>query len=87
MCERNGMIDWAIDNPPKNFPLLNKEKFSYPTPAMPDHCKVSGDAIQSYRNYYLMEKQRMADWSGKIAGRSVPSWFTEMSDSILESTS
>ena len=24
---------------------------------MPEHCKVDGDAVASYRNYYILEKK------------------------------
>ena len=29
---------------------------------MPEYCKVDGDAVASYRNYYIMEKKRFATW-------------------------
>jgi hypothetical protein len=44
---------------PQNIPT---GKFTQPTPAMPDDYKVSGDSIQSYKNYYLGDKQRMFSW-------------------------
>jgi hypothetical protein len=40
--------------------------------AMPDQYKVDGDAIQSYRNYYLGDKVRFATWQ---RGRPAPAWF------------
>ena len=57
---------------PSNIP---DKPFTEPTPAMPDACKVSGDSIESYRNYYFMEKKRMWSWSGKINSRMTPSWL------------
>ena len=33
-----------------------------PKPAMPEHCKVPGDAVASYRKYYILEKRRFATW-------------------------
>lgn len=80
-CEEIGMVDWLLNNTPKNIAVSGG--FKYPTPAMPDHCIVKGDPIMSYRNYYVMEKQRMANWSGKFAGREVPQWFTEMTQNLL----
>ena len=44
--------------------------FTEPTPAMPDDYKVPGNSIQSYKNYYLGDKQRMFSWKN----REKPSW-------------
>lgn len=74
-CERDGLVKWLNDNTPKN--IVNDGTFVLPTPAMPDHCKVPGDVVASYRNYYAKEKQRMHSWSGKIAGRPTPTWLQE----------
>jgi len=49
---------------------IPKGEFTEPTPAMPDHYKVPGDSIQSYKNYYLGDKTRMFKW--KL--REPPSW-------------
>lgn len=54
--------------PPNNIP---DKPFTEPTPAMPDLYKVTGDSIQSYKNYYLGDKQRMFSWKK----RQVPSWI------------
>lgn len=48
--------------------------FTEPTPAMPDEYKVSGDSVQSYRNYYVGAKAGFAKWKA----RSTPEWFTAM---------
>jgi len=40
--------------------------------AMPIECKVENDAVESYRRYYVMEKQRLAKWKN----RNVPTWFS-----------
>jgi hypothetical protein len=63
-CER--LAD-ALSHRPNNIP---KGSFTEPTPAMPDHYKVAGDSIQSYKNYYLGDKQRMFSWKN----RTSPSW-------------
>ncbi len=44
-----------------------------PTPAMPDHCKVDGDSVASYRNYYILEKKRFAKWEFT----KTPEWYIE----------
>lgn len=51
---------------------IGKECFTEPTPAMPEHCKVPGDSIASYRNYYIQEKSRMAVWKN----RPIPEWYS-----------
>jgi hypothetical protein len=66
-CER---LATALSHRPKNIP---KGEFTEPTPAMPDHYKVSGDSIQSYHNYYLGDKTRMFSWKN----RSQPSFVTK----------
>ena len=39
---------------------------------MPDECKVPGDAVASYRKYYIMKKNRFATWKTNI-----PTWYSE----------
>lgn len=39
--------------------------------AMPEDCKVAGDAVQSYRNYYTKNKVRIAKWKHSDA----PTWW------------
>ena len=58
--------------PPKNAKL--NVKGTDATPAMPDECKVPGDSVASYRNYYIMKKQRFATWK---APAKMPQWFKE----------
>ena len=61
------------------FPInISDKPFTEPTPAMPDECKVPGDALQSYHNYYVMNKQHLWSWKGKINSRSEPQWFIKM---------
>lgn len=54
---------------PNNIPNLGW--LSDPTPAMPDKYKIQGNSIQSYRNYYLGDKQKFASWKQ----RNVPEWY------------
>ena len=61
-----------LSEPPKNA-KINKIATD-PQPAMPDECKVPGDAVQSYRNYYVMKKRRFATWK---APSTVPEWYAE----------
>lgn len=39
--------------------------------AMPDDCKVAGDPVQSYRNYYNQHKVRIARWRHS----ETPAWW------------
>ena len=57
----------------KPLPLnIQDNGFTDPPPAMPDYCKIPGDVIASYRNYYIKEKSRFAKWKN-----SEPEWFTK----------
>ena len=58
--------------PPHNIP---KGEFTEPTPAMPDDVKVAGNSVESYRNYYINNKQHLATWNGKLNSRPIPEWF------------
>jgi hypothetical protein len=83
-CEADGLVKALFWNLPKNLPKA--VSFTGPTPAMPDACKVPGDSLKSYRNYYIMEKQRMWSWKGKINKREAPpfmkDWFRQMNESL-----
>ena len=67
-CQRIGLIDHLCSNIPKNIKGL---PFTEPTPAMPDHCKIQGSSIESYRKYYNLEKQHLL----KYKNREIPSWL------------
>jgi hypothetical protein len=60
---------------PTNIP---HKPFTGPTPAMPDECKVPGNSLQSYHNYYNMNKGHLWSWKGKINSRPVPKWLINM---------
>jgi hypothetical protein len=66
-CQEIGLVD-ALSLLPKNIPI---GEFTDPTPAMPEQYKVPGNGVQSYRNYYLGEKQRMFSWKK----RQQPEWI------------
>jgi len=73
--ESGGLMQALKNNIPKNMP---DKPFTEPTPAMPDECKVPGDSLQSYRNYYSMNKTHLASWKGKINSRIQPVWYSNM---------
>ena len=81
-CQSSGLVE-ALQFAPNK--ITSYDLFSGPTPAMPDHCKVPGDSLKSYRNYYIMEKQRMWSWKGKINKREVPPFMKEWSQNVRES--
>lgn len=60
------LVYW-LRNTPTNIP---DGDFTQPTPAMPDEYKVP-DSVQSYRNYYIGAKNKMANWKK----RSIPEWY------------
>lgn len=42
-----------------------------PALAMPDHCKISSDPVECYREYYRKEKVALHKWTG----RDIPFWL------------
>lgn len=52
---------------------ISNTPFTQPPQAMPDYCKVPGDSIKAYRNYYNLEKKRFARWTN----REIPQWFNK----------
>ena len=64
---------------PDNCPV---GPFTGPTPAMPDACKVPGNSLQSYHNYYVMKKEHLWSWKGKINSRPKPIWFVKMTEPL-----
>jgi hypothetical protein len=63
------LVYW-LRQPPKNIPV---GYLTQPTPAMPDEYKVTGDSLQSYRNYYIGAKKTMAKWKN----RPIPEWWSD----------
>jgi len=61
------IIEWCLLNVPNIQEKGNITPFAL---AMPDECKV-GDAVASYRAYYMVEKRGFAVWKN----REVPQWF------------
>lgn len=45
--------------------------FTPPPQCMPDHCKVEGNTVQAYREYYMKEKSEIVTWK---CGNT-PYWF------------
>jgi hypothetical protein len=73
LCERSGLVT-ALSMIPKKLETVDRT-FDEPFPAMPDEVKVPGNSIQSYRNYYINNKQHLASWRGKVNSRPIPEWF------------
>jgi len=44
--------------------------FKAPPQCMPDECKIEGDTIQAYRDFYKAHKREFATWKTEI-----PAWF------------
>jgi len=55
---------------PNNIPT---GKFTPPTPAMPEECKISGKSLESYHKYYIEKKNYFAKWTN----RETPTWYVE----------
>jgi len=73
--ESSGLMQSLKNVFPKNIP---NKPFTEPTPAMPDECKVPGNSLMSYHNYYNMNKSHLWSWKGKINSRPVPKWLINM---------
>lgn len=73
--ESSNLMQTLKNNFPKN---ISDKPFTEPTPAMPDECKVPGNSLQSYHNYYATKKGHLWSWKGKINGRQYPKWLTTM---------
>jgi hypothetical protein len=58
---------WYADNHP-NLPMLGITQHAQ---AMPDDCKIHGDVVTAYRNYYKKYKSSFAKW----AHSPKPEWF------------
>jgi hypothetical protein len=65
-CE--GLLHWLL-NAPENIPII---PWVDPPQAMPDDCKVEGDSVQAYRNYYAKYKRDFAKWTR----RGSPVWWS-----------
>lgn len=52
---------------------LQDKGFVEPPQCMPDYCKVKGNSIKAYKNYYINEKQYFAKWTKQ----KEPEWYTE----------
>jgi len=59
-----------LKTPPKNAKI--NVKGTDATPAMPEHCKVPGDSVASYRKYYILEKRKFATWKSPA---KMPEWY------------
>ena len=55
---------------PENIPHISV--FEEPPQAVTPECKIPGNAIQAYRNYYMKEKRHIASWKK----RGPPEWWT-----------
>ena len=66
-------LGFILRNPPKNarVDVMGTDA----TPAMPEHCKIPGDVVGSYRKYYILEKRRFAKWEKPNA--VMPDWYKE----------
>jgi len=51
--------------------FLSKKPLTKPALAMPDHCKISSDPVECYREYYRQEKQDLL----KYTNRDKPLWL------------
>lgn len=60
-----------VADPPKKIPHATRIT-EFPQ-CMPISCKVTGDYVKAYKNYYIKEKAHIAKWTK----RNKPEWFVE----------
>lgn len=58
-------------------PNLPNKGLTKPAQAMPDLYKIK-NIVESYRYYYVYEKNELLCWRGKISGREQPIWVNTM---------
>jgi hypothetical protein len=68
------IIEWCIEHNPNLKENGDLTPFKL---AMPDECKIDGEAVGSYRKYYIMYKKDFARWTA----RNIPTWFILLNDS------
>ena len=61
-------LSLILMSPPKKLEDLGMTTIPQ---AMPDYCKIPGNTIGGYRNFYKKEKKNFATWKK----RSKPKWF------------
>ena len=66
--ERSGIVQ-GLSFPPYE---MKPGEFFDPPQCMDDYCKVPGDTVMAYRNYYIREKSYMARWKNT----QEPLWYT-----------
>ena len=64
-------VRWLYDNNP-----LPKGDMTQHPQCMPAYCKVDGNPIKAYRNYYIHEKAYMAKWKNS----ETPDWYKDAID-------
>jgi hypothetical protein len=57
-----------LNLPPKNIPIVGSTEMPQ---CMPDYCKIPGNPIEAYRNYYRNEKSHLHKWTNK----KIPEWI------------
>ncbi len=66
------VYDWLVRNTPQR--MLVGMKTPHPQ-CMPDPCKVPGNPVAAYRNYYNTHKGHMAQWRYS----PIPQWWSPLS--------
>jgi hypothetical protein len=69
----------VLSIPPMALQQMKDATFTEPPQCMPDECKVIGDSVQAYKNYYNLSKIEFARWKNDI----IPDWFApDITDQI-----
>lgn len=65
-------INGCLRMPPAAL-MAGKFTWREPPQAMPEECRIEGDAVNAYRKYYQKYKAQFAKW--RLGG--VPAWMTQ----------
>lgn len=69
-CESSGLVE-KLSYTPFNIPIAGL--FSEPPACMPEKYIIHNDAVWSYQNYYVFEKDHLAKWTK----REVPEFYSK----------
>jgi hypothetical protein len=77
-CERIGLVDFLVNNVPKNLTNSGLTPFAM---AMPEYIRnMAKDPVDAYRLYYVLEKQRMIEWKSPAIK---PHWVKEYQEKYV----
>lgn len=62
-------LEFALSRIPNNIVIKDMDQ---PPQAMPEDCKILGNSIAAYQQYYIKKKNTFARWTN----REIPRWYS-----------